>query len=158
MSKRRPIDAGRRLGALAMLAAAGLAAPVLAAPADQIRLRVDGYRDLGAAFKALNDALRAPAPQPALRTMTQRIRSAATHQYNWYPAGSGPRAGLKTAAKPEIWTQAARFRQLQNAFAAQAVALERAVSGGQVATIRTAARTLGASCKACHDQFRSEAK
>ncbi|MCW1427796.1 c-type cytochrome [Novosphingobium sp. JCM 18896] len=147
-----------KLRALAVIVFAGIAAaPLLAAPADQIRTRIDGYRDLGAAFKTLNDGLRAPSPQPAvLRAATQRIRAAASHQYGWYPAGSGPRPGVKTAAKPEIWTQGPRFRQLQDGFAAQAGALERAVGGGNVAAIRTAARSLGGSCKACHDQFRVE--
>lgn len=142
---------------LASLALAGLAAPLLAAPADQIRARIGGYRDLGTQFKAINDGLRSPSPQPAaLRASAQKIRSAATQQFNWFPAGSGPRPGVKTAAKPAIWTQTAQFRQAQNAFAAQASALERAVNGGNVAAMRTAARTLGATCKGCHDQFRSD--
>ena len=41
-----------------MLALAGSAAPLLAASADQVRTRVDGLRELGAAFKAINDGLR----------------------------------------------------------------------------------------------------
>jgi cytochrome c556 len=148
-----------RLRILSPVVLLGLAAPLLAAPADQIKARVDGYRDLGTAFKAVNDGLRAPSPQPeALQASVRRIRNAATQQYNWFPAGSRPRPGLKTAAKPEIWSQAVRFRQLQNAFATQATALERAVSGGNVAAMRSAARKLGASCKGCHDQFRSETK
>ncbi|MEJ5978870.1 cytochrome c [Novosphingobium sp. PS1R-30] len=148
-----------KLRALAAIALAGIAAaPLLAAPADQIRTRIDGYRDLGAAFKTLNDGLRAPSPQPpVLRAAVQRIRAAAGRQYGWYPAGSGPRPGVKTAAKPEIWAQGARFRQLQDGFAVQAAALERAVSTGNAAAIRAAARSLGGSCKACHDQFRVEA-
>lgn len=152
-SKRRKLH----LVALGLLALAGAATPLLAAPADQIRARIEGYRGLGAAFKALNDGLRAPSPQPAaLRAAAQRIRAAAGHQFNWFPVGSGPRPGMKTAAKPEIWTQGARFRQLQNGFAAQSSALERAVGGSDVRAMRSAARAVGASCKACHDQFRSE--
>jgi cytochrome c556 len=141
---------------LASLALAGLAAPLLAAPTDLIRARVAGYRELGAQFKAINDGLRSSSPPAALRARAQKIRNAATQQYNWFPAGSGPRAGVKTAAKPEIWAQGARFRQLQNAFAVKATALERAVSGGNVAAMRSAARSLGATCKGCHDQFRLE--
>lgn len=148
-----------RFRALAPLLLAGLAAPLLAAPADQARTRIDGYRELGAAFKAVNDGLRSPAPQTMLIQMSARqIRNAATQQYNWFPAGSGPQPGVKTAAKPEIWSQAARFRQLQDTFAAQASAFQRVAGSGNVAAIRTAARSLGASCKACHDQFRNESR
>lgn len=146
-----------RFRVFAPLVLAGLAGPLFAAPADQARTRIDGFRELGAAFKAVNDGLRSPAPQTMLIQMSARqIRNAATQQYTWFPAGSGPQPGVKTAAKPEIWSQAARFRQLQDAFAAQASAFQRTAGSGDVAAIRTAARSLGASCKACHDQFRNE--
>ena len=87
-----------RIRVLAPLALAGLAAPLFAVPADQIRARIDGSRDLGAQFKAINDGLRSPSPQPAvLRASVQKIRSAATQQYNWFPAGSGPRCRTPSA-------------------------------------------------------------
>ena len=144
-----------RFRIVAACALAGLAAPLLAAPADQIRTRVAGFRELGAAFKAVNDGLRAPQPQTMLIQISARqIRSAANQQYAWFPAGSGPQAGVKTAAKPEIWAQGARFKQLQDGFAAQAAAFQQAAGTGNVAAMRTAARSLGASCKACHDQFK----
>lgn len=140
---------------LASLALAGLAAPLLAAPVDQARARINGFRELGAAFKAVNDGLRSPQPQTVLIQMSARqIRNAATQQYAWFPAGSGPQPGVKTAAKAEIWTQGARFRQLQDGFASQAAAFQQAAAGGNAAAMRTAARNLGATCKACHDQFR----
>lgn len=151
------MSSSSRLRFLAPVLLAGLAAPLLAAPADQVRTRVDGYRELGAAFKAVNDGLRGPSPQTLLIQMSARqIRNAATQQYNWYPAGSGSQPGVKTAAKPEIWAQGARFRQLQDGFAAQATAFQRAAAGGDAAAMRTAARSLGGACKACHDQFRVE--
>jgi cytochrome c556 len=118
---------------LASLARSGIAAPLLAAPADQVRTRVEGLRKLGAAFKAVNDGLRSSQPQTALfHTSAGQIRDASQAMYNWFPAGSGPQRGVKTAAKPEIWTQAARFRQAQDAFAAQAAGFQAAVDGGNV--------------------------
>lgn len=144
-----------RLGAALLLAAAG--APLLAAPADQVRVRVAGYKQLGASFKAVNDGLRSPSPpMPQMQAAARRIRAVASQQYGWFPSGSGPRPGVKTAAKAEIWAQGARFRQLQDGFAAQANAFQRAADGGNAGAIRIAARSLGASCKACHDQFRAE--
>lgn len=148
-----------RFRLLASLALAGIAAPLLAAPADQVRTRVDGLRELGAAFKAVNDGLRSPTPQTILIQMSARqIRNASTAMYNWFPAGSGPQPGVKTAAKPEIWTNAAHFRQLQDNFAAQAAAFQTAANGGNADAIRAAARSLGQSCKACHQEFRNETR
>jgi cytochrome c556 len=144
-----------RFRILASLALAGIAAPLLAAPADQVRTRVEGLRELGAAFKAVNDGLRGPAPQTIMIQMSARqIANAARAQYNWFPAGSGPQPGVKTAAKPEIWTQAARFRQLQDGFATQVASFQRAAMSGNADAMRTGARSLGGSCKACHDEFR----
>ena len=87
---------------IAALALALIAMPLLAAPADQLRVRIDGLRELGAAFKAVNDGLRGPEPQTILIQQSARqIRNAANAMPNWFPAGSGPQPGLKTAAKPE---------------------------------------------------------
>jgi cytochrome c556 len=140
---------------LLALTLAAIAAPLLAAPADQVRTRVAGFRELGASFKALNDGLRAPEPQTVLVQISARqIRNAATQIPAWFPAGSGPGSGGETAAKPEIWSDAPRFRQALDTFAAQADALQRAVASGNMDATRAAARSVGASCKGCHDQFR----
>jgi cytochrome c556 len=144
---------------VAALALAGIAGPLLAAPADQVRIRVAGLRELGAAFKTVNDGLRSPTPQTILIQMSARqIRNAATAMPGWFPAGSGPQPGVKTAAKPEIWTNAAHFRQLQDNFIAQAAAFQTAANGGNVGAIRVAARNLGQTCKACHQEFRNETR
>lgn len=147
----------RRFRILSALTLAAVGAPLLAAPADAVRVRVAGYRELGAAFKAVNDGLRAPSPDKAkLQASARTIRTAAARQYQWFPKGSGPQPGVKTAAKPAIWTDPGRFKQAQDAFAAKAVAFERVVASGDVAALRTASRGLGAACKGCHDQFRAE--
>jgi cytochrome c556 len=148
-----------RFRLLASLALAGIAAPLLAAPADQVRTRVHGLHALGAAFKAVNDELRSPTPRTVpIQISARQIRSAATAMVHWFPAGSGPQPGVKTAAKPEIWTNAAHFRQLQDNFAAQAAAFQTAANGGDVDAIRAAAHNLGQACKACHQEFRNETR
>lgn len=149
------MPSSRRSRILASLVLAGIAAPLLAAPADQVRTRVDGLRELGAAFKAVNDGLRSSTPQTMLIQISARqIRGAAQAMYGWFPAGTGPQPGIKTAAKPEIWTNAAGFRRAQDDFSAQAAAFQNTANGGDVAAIRAAARNLGGACKGCHDQFR----
>ncbi|HUD30930.1 MAG TPA: cytochrome c [Novosphingobium sp.] len=139
--------------ALAMMAAA---TPLLAAPADTIRSRIANYRELGSAFKAVNDGLRGGEVQTVLIAQSARqIRNASRGQYEWFPAGSGPQAGAKTRAKAEIWTQPAKFKVAQDAFARAADDFQRAVAGKDVAAIRVGAQKLGATCKGCHDSFRA---
>lgn len=138
--------------------AVALLSPTFAAgaPSNAVALRVAGYKDLGAAFKGVNDELRRGSigQMPGL---AKRISAAAKSQYRWYPAGSGPSKGIKTAAKPDIWSKPSAFKAAQDRFAAQAKAFQTVAGGKDAAAIRSAARQLGATCKACHDSFRVEA-
>jgi cytochrome c556 len=110
---------------------------------------------MGTAFKNAMDALRSSEPQIILIQQSARtIKNNSVALRGWFPAGSGPQPGLKTAAKPEIWTKPAEFQAAQIQLARAADGFQSAAAGGNVDAIRTAARALGGSCKNCHDQFR----
>jgi cytochrome c556 len=141
--------------ALGALALGAIAAPLLAAPADQVRARIANYRELGAAFKAVNDGLRGSELQTVLIQQSARqIRNAARAQYTLFPAGSDASAGVRTAAKPEIWQQPLQFKTAQDNFARAADAFFAVASRGDADAIRTEARKLGGTCKGCHDTYR----
>lgn len=145
-----------RLSLISVLLLAFAGASVAAPPADTVRTRVAGYRALGAAFKTVNDSLRRGDMQsPAVRQAAAQISRSATEQYKWFPRGSGPQPGVKTAAKADIWTRGAEFRAAQGALTQQAKAFEGALASGDQSSIRLEARKLGATCKTCHDQFRA---
>ncbi|UVO52653.1 cytochrome c [Sphingomonas sp. SUN039] len=147
----------RNVGAAAVATLALTAAPIVAAGADPYKARIDSYRELGAAFKNVNDELRKPAPQVFIVQLSARqIRSTAQAQYGFFPAGSGPRPGVKTAARPEIWTQPAQFKAAQDNFARQAQVFAAAAQSGDAAAIRVQAKALGQTCAACHKAFRVE--
>jgi cytochrome c556 len=141
--------------AAALFAVGFMAAPLLASSADDVRIRVSGLRELGAAFKAVNDGLRTSEPQTILIQQSAReIRNAASQMPGWFPKGSGPESGAKTAAKADIWAQPAKFKAAQDAFIAEAARLQAAANGGDVAAIRAETTKLGLTCKNCHDSFR----
>lgn len=136
-----------------------LAAPLLIGAADPVKARIDAYRELGASFKNVNDELRKPAPQTYLLQLAARqISQTAKAQYGFFPAGSGPKAGRKTYAKAEIWSQPAKFKTAQDQFAAQAAAFSKVAAGGDPAKLKIAAKALGQSCSGCHKSFRTEKK
>jgi cytochrome c556 len=146
-----------RLSTAFILVAACLTTPLYAAPADDVHSRVDGLRQLGAAFKTVRDGLRGDEVQTVLIQMAARqIRNSAKAQYGWFPVGSGPASGVKTTAKAEIWSQPAKFKAAQDAFAAEAAVFQQIAAGGNPAAIRAEAAKLGGTCKACHDDFRTE--
>jgi cytochrome c556 len=136
------------------LGVSAVVVPILAAPADIIRSRIAGYREVGAAFKAVNDGLRGEPQIMLIQQSIRQLRNAARLQYGWFPAGTGPQTGVKTAARPEIWAKAPAFKAAQDNFTRQADVLFKVSGGGNANAIRAAARNLGMTCKACHDQFR----
>ena len=144
---------------LACLAAVAFVSPTIAAAPSPVDVRVRGLRELGQAYKNVNDELKSGAPQMIILQLSARqIRDASRAQYGWFPAGSGPQPGLTTSAKLEIWTQSAQFKQAQDAFAGQAVAFYKAVAAGNVEGIRVQSKQLGGTCAACHRNFRIDDK
>ncbi|MBU6269421.1 MAG: cytochrome c [Sphingomonadales bacterium] len=138
--------------ALAVLLCATSAA---AAPVDAIKSRITSLRELGAAMKAVNDGLKSDEPQTILIQQSARqIRNAANQMPGWFPAGTGPEAGVKTAAKPDIWSQAPKFKAALAAFAGEAARFQAVAATGDAAAMKVAARNLGMTCKSCHDSFR----
>ncbi|HEX7855154.1 MAG TPA: cytochrome c [Sphingobium sp.] len=154
----RSAGRGFRAG-LTVAAGAFLATALMAAPADIVKTRVTGLRELGAAFKNVNDELKSGTPQAIVLTLSARqIRDSARQQYGWFPAGSGPQPGVKTAAKPEIWSRAAEFKTAQDNFATQANAFAKIAGSGDGAALRAQAKALGQTCAACHRIFRTDDK
>lgn len=125
------------------------------APADVVRTRIAGLRELGAAFKNLSDGLRGEPQMIMIQQSAREIRNASRAMDGWFPAGTGPRPGLKTLAKPEIWTKPAEFRAAKASFIRAADALQAAAASGNANAIRGAFRQVGGTCKGCHDPFRT---
>ncbi|MEY2926952.1 MAG: hypothetical protein RL367_1429 [Pseudomonadota bacterium] len=143
------------LAALAALAAA----PVIAAGPDPVAVRKDGLHTLGSAFKNINDELKSGTPNLfILQLSAKQVRAASQAQYGWFPAGSGPREGVKTAARPEIWAQPVQFKAAQDAFSAQAQAFFKLSTSGDLAKMQAGSKALGQTCAACHKAFRLERK
>jgi len=141
----------RRLIVLPLLLCATAA---IAAPTNIVGTRIAGFRELGAAFKAVNDGLRGEPQTILIQQSARQIRNAASQMPGWFPQGSGPRPGVKTASKAEIWTQQPKFKAAQDAFIAQAARFQQVANSGNAAAMRVEARKLGATCKGCHDSFR----
>ena len=85
--------------------------------------------------------------------------SAATAEFMsklpWAAFGEGTDKG-ETRAKPEIWKEAGKFKELSDKFQAETVKLQAAGKTGNLDAIKTAFSATGASCKACHDSFRKD--
>jgi len=146
----------RRFG-LAILATALAAVPLLAAAADDVRSRIAAYRELGIASKNAKDELAKGSPNVMIVQMAAReIGNAAKAMPGWFPNGTGPQPGVKTRAKPEIWTKAGEFKAAQNVFVAQAAVFMKAAASGDMEAMRAEHRKLASTCTNCHNNFRNE--
>jgi cytochrome c556 len=59
-------------------------------------------------------------------------------------------------AKPEVWTETARFRALADKSLADIDKLASVARSGNVADLRSALGAAAVSCRTCHDGFRSQ--
>ena len=72
-------------------------------------------------------------------------------------AGFGPGTDLgDTKAKPEIWTNKAKFDDIAKKMEAEMAKLSAAAKTGNLENIKVAANAVGGTCKSCHDDFRAK--
>ena len=124
-------------------------------PQDYVKARQARYKEIGAAFKTINDQLKTDAPaMPLIATSAATLLADARLQAGMFPAGSGAEAGVKTRAKPEIWSQRADFEAANARLVTAAQGLVNASHGTDAAAVRTQAQAVGQACAACHKAFR----
>jgi cytochrome c556 len=71
----------------------------------------------------------------------------------WAAFGDGTDKG-ETKAKPEIWTNKAKFNEYAEKSQAELAKLSAAAKTGNLESIKAAVGAVGGSCKTCHDAFR----
>lgn len=140
--------------AYSQLVAAG---PDPVAVQKAVDARVAHYKEIGRSAKAIKDELGQSRPNlSSVQSSASRIEALANQIPNWFPAGTGQQAGVKTEALPVIWQQMPVFRQRASGLASAAHQIAAAAASGNVAATQAAAGNLGTACKACHETFREK--
>lgn len=144
--------------AVSLLALAAGGGAVAATKAEQtIAARQAGYKQIGGAFKAINDQLKSGSPDTRLIAANAKtIHDLSLKAPSWFPKGSGPEAGVKTKAKAEIWTDSAKFAAAMKTFQTESAKLQQVAAKGDVGAIQAQVRAVGGSCGGCHKPFREE--
>ncbi|MEA3004705.1 MAG: hypothetical protein QOH81_3493 [Sphingomonadales bacterium] len=148
----------RQISFAALLAAGAVLLVAAVDPHVAIPARQMGMKQVGRTFKGINDQLKASAPDAkALKDGTALLARLAKQVPGWFPAGSGPEAGVKTEAKANIWTEQADFRIKAVALATATHALaEGAKHSSDPAVLTPLVRQVGGACKACHTKYKTE--
>lgn len=148
---RRPmllIAALLAIGATGVAGAAGL--PQI------VHARQARFKSLGRSLKSLRDQIRHSQPDWSIVAAdADRIERLASALPTWFPAGSGKGHGVKTRARPAIWSHPRAFAQAARIFLSRARSLTQAAGSHDRRALGLRARALGQACGSCHRRFRA---
>ena len=141
-------------GLLSLLLALPAAAQ-FAKPEDAIKYRMASFTVMGAHFGRVGAMASGRAPYDAKAAVENADIAVAMSKLHWTAFPEGSDKG-ETRAKPEIWKDAAKFKDAADKMQAELVKVSAAAKLGNVDALKTAFGPAGAACKNCHDNFRKE--
>ena len=139
------------LGALASLPAAAQ----FQKPEDAVKYRKAAFTVMGAHFGRIGAMASGKAPFDAAAAAANAEIVATMSKLPYAGFIEGTAAG-ETRAKPEIWTERAKFDAAASKMQEEVVKLNVAAKSGNLDQIKVAFGAAGQSCKACHDNYRKE--
>ena len=144
---------------LVSVAAAALCGAAYAQRPDAaatIQARQGNYKQMASALRGISDQLRSGSPDLGqIRPRAALLADRSVQVLRWFPRGTGPEAGVRTRAKPDIWSNHEAFRHAGATFVVAARNLNGAAQAGDLARIRTALPAVQRACSGCHDIFRA---
>jgi cytochrome c556 len=139
-----------------LLLAMGLPAQAqFAKPEDAIKYRKASFTVMAAHFGRLGAMANGRAPYDAKAASDNADVVATLSKLPWAAFGEGTDKG-DTRAKPEIWKEAAKYKEAADKMQAEIVKLNTAAKAGNIDALKAAFGPAAASCKACHDNFRKD--
>ena len=125
-----------------------------AKPEDALKYRQSALTVMGAHFGRVAGMANGRIPFDAKVAADNAAIAESMSKLPW--AGFVPGTEGNTKAKPEIWSDNAKFREASEKMQGEMVKLVAATKTGNLDTIKTAVGATGGSCKGCHDNFRKE--
>jgi cytochrome c556 len=135
------------------LGAALPAAAQFAKPEDAIKYRQSALRVMGTHFGRIGAMVNGRIPFDAAAAQQNAEIATMMSTLPWQGFGAGTEGGK---AKPEIWKESAKFKELQEDMGKKMIALNAAAKTGNLDNIKTTFGATGASCKACHDAYQDK--
>jgi cytochrome c556 len=74
----------------------------------------------------------------------------------WAAFGEGTDMAGNTKAKPEVWSDNAKFKEAADKMMAEVGKLNAAAKTGKLDDLKGAVTATGGTCKNCHDNFRNK--
>lgn len=146
-----------RLASLTLAAAgAALSLPAIAQFAkseDAIKYRQSAMFIQNHHMSRLGAMASGRAPYDAASATSNAEVVAQISKLPWIGFGAGTEGGK---AKPEIWKEQAKFKELSDKLVSDTDKLLVASKAGNLDALKAAVSAVGETCKSCHDTFRSK--
>lgn len=139
--------------AVAGVMAAAPAAAQFAKSEDAISYRQSAMFLQGQHFGRIAAMANGRVPFDAAAAAANAELVATISKLPWAGFGAGTEGGK---AKPEIWKEQAKFKDLSDKLQAETNKLAVAAKGGNLDAIKAQVAATGDTCKSCHDAFRNK--
>lgn len=147
------------VASLALAAAAvTLAVPAhaqFAKPEDAIKYRKSALTVMATHFGRVGAMASGRAPFDANAAAANAAIAESMSKLPWAAFVEGSGTG-DTKAKPEIWSDNAKFKAAAEKMQGEMTKLAAAAKTGSLDNLKAAFGPVGAACKACHDDFRKD--
>ncbi len=143
------------IAAVVALTALPAAAQNFAKPEDAIKYRKAAFTVLAGNFGTLGAMANNRMPFDAKAAADAGAAIEVVARLPWAGFGPGTDKG-ETRAKPEIWTQQAKYKEASDKMQAEVVKLAAAAKTGNLDQIKATFTVAAGTCKACHDAFRKD--
>ena len=129
------------------------AAAQFAKPDDAIKYRQSALFVMGQHFSRVGAMANGRAPYDAAVAAANADIVAEMAKLPWAGFGAGTEGGK---SKPEVWKEAAKFKEHQDKMIAETGKLAVAAKAGNIDALKAQFGAAAGSCKACHDSFRNQ--
>ena len=139
-------------------AAFALAAPAqaqFATPEDAIKYRKSALTVMATHFGRVAAMANGRVPFDAAAIANNAAIAESMSKLPWAGFVDGSGVG-DTKAKPEIWSDNAKFKAASEKMQGEMTKLAAVAKGGNIDAIKAQAGVTGGTCKGCHDDFRKE--
>jgi cytochrome c556 len=143
------------LAAAALVLAAGASAQSFQKPEDAIKYRRSAMTVMAVHFGVLGAMANGKAPFDAQQAARSSDVIALVSHLPFAGFVPGTDKG-DTGAKPEIWTEQAKFNDARDKMQDAVAKLAAAGKTGNLDNLKTAFGPAAQTCKACHDDFRKK--
>jgi len=146
------------IASLVVAAASLMALPAsaqFAKPEDAVKYRQSALTVMAAHFGRVGAMANGRVPYDAKVALENAELAATLAKLPW--AGFGPGTDkISAKAKPEIWTEQAKFKDHADKLVAETTKLVAAAKTNNLDNLKAAFGPAAATCKACHDNFRKK--